>query len=272
MPSGQEREWIADYQVVQPLGHAGPTIRTVLALRPGRLAGARREVVVHLFDPQRFDDAVAHLRQVAAARSPRVVPLIEAGHDDGDETVAYYSTEYQAGGSLAADSPGPTPDRLHVLAEAARGVHDLHEAGKVHGGVAPDSVFVDGAGGGRIGVPHPPAPLEVGETVMADPPARLDTVDPAVIRGEGMTRASDLWALGATIHRVLSGQSLHPGLVTDDPLTAVQRVLFEPPSVDARLPVGQAELIRRCLQPDPADRPATAGQVADDLESLAAGR
>lgn len=270
MPSGQEREWIADYQVVEPLGPAGPTIRTVLALRPARLPGSAREVVVHLFDPERFDDAVRHLQEVAAARSPWVVSLIEAGYDDAEEAVAYYSTEYQPGGSLARDEKGGRATRLRALADAARGVHDLHEAGKVHGGIGPHSVFAGGDGRGRIDVPHPPEPLEVGETVMADPPARLETVDPAVIRGEGMSRATDLWALGATIHRVLAGRSLHPGLMTDDPLTAVQRVLFEPPAVDERLPTAYAELIHRCLQPDPAQRPPSARRVADDLDSLAA--
>jgi serine/threonine protein kinase len=149
----------------------------------------------------------------------------------------------------------------------------LHQAGLVYGDLGPASILLGSdKGGALLAVPQPPAPLEVGETVMADPPARLETVDPAVIRGEGMSRATDLWALGATMHLVLAQRSLHPGLADDDPLTAVQRVLFEPPSIDRRVPPDQAGVIASCLHPNPDDRPASAADVALALESLAAAR
>ena len=185
--------------------------------------------------------------------------------------MAYFSTRFQPRGSMADRAPTGIRARLRALAHAARGVHDLHQAGLAYGTITPGSILLaDDAT--LLAIPRPPSPLEAGETVMAQPTERLETVDPAVIRGEGMSRASDVWSLGATIHLVLAQRSLHPGLGTDDPLTAVQRVLFEPPSIDVRLPPDQAGLIASCLQPNPDDRPQTAEDVAVPLEALAGPR
>jgi serine/threonine protein kinase len=271
MPATEAREWIADYQVVRSLGEHAPSPRTFVAQTPGRLGRVAPQVSLHLIDadPLRFQAAVTHLRAMAAARSANMVGLIEVGRDDRDDAIAYYVTEYRAEGSLADRPPSGLGARLRALAQAARGVHDLHEAGLVHGDLGPGSILL-GLGSAVVTVPHPPAPQEIGETVMAEPPRRLETIDPAVIRGEGTSRASDLWALGATAQLVLSGQSLHPGLSGDDPLTAVQRVLFEPPAVDFGLPSAYATLISRCLQPNPEDRPGTASELAQSLDALAA--
>jgi len=273
MATTEGRDWIADYQVVRPLGPPSPRTKAFLALAPSRLHDAPPEVAVHLLDadPARFALAVEHLRAVAAARSPRIVTLLEAGRDERGEPVAYFATSYQERGSLATRAPTGIRARLRALAQAARGVHDLHQAGRVYGTVGPGSVLL-GDEGALLAVPQPPSPLEVGETIMAEPTDRLETVDPAVIRGEGRSRATDVWSLGATIHLVLAQRSLHPGLASDDPLTAVQRVLFEPPAIDVRLPPDQAAVIASCLQPNPEDRPASAEDVALSLEALAAAR
>jgi serine/threonine protein kinase len=272
MATGQVRDWVADYQVLRPLSSPDRNPRTFVAVSPRRLGGEPRQVVVHLIDaePDRFEAAVVHLRAVAAARSARIAALVEVGRDDreGEDPVAYYVTEYRPAGSLSNPSSVSANNPLMALAQAARGVHDLHQAGKVHGDLGPGSVLLadDGA---VVTVPHPPAPMEVGETAMARPPDRLETLDPAIIRGEGRSRATDVWALGATMHLALTGQSLHPGLSDDDPLTAVQRVLFEPPVVDPRLPPRQAAVVMSCIRANPEDRLASAEDLAVSLEALA---
>jgi eukaryotic-like serine/threonine-protein kinase len=266
----ESSDWIADYQVIRPLTSRNPMPRTYLAQGPGRLGGAGTQVALHLIDAEqaRYNAAIAHLQAMAAARSPRMVGLIEAGRDTRDEAVAYYVTEFRSHGSLADQPPTGVAARLRALAQGARAVHDLHQAGEVHGDLGPESILLGDEA--AIVVPRPPAPLEVGETIMANAPTRLETVDPAVIRGEGKSRATDLWALGVTIHLVLAGRSLHPGLSGDDPLTAVQRILFEPPAVDIHLPPQHQALISRCLHPNPEDRPASAEELAAELETLAA--
>ena len=57
-------------------------------------------------------------------------------------------------------------------------------------------------------------------------------LDPALLRGEEPSRSSDIWALAATLHGLLSSRPLYPAIAGDPGVTAVQRVLFTRPEID----------------------------------------
>ena len=268
---------IADYEIVRPLGAAGALgeAAALVARPPGRLGVSSAEVVLHLLDarPEQLAATIEHLRAVAAARADHVVGLIEIGRDDSGATpVAYCAVEYQAGGSLANSAQLDAVATLRALAGAARGAHELHEAGLAHGDIRPATVLVGTPHGGVLTAPMPPIGAAPGLTATADPPARLDTLEPGLLMGDAPSRASDVWALGATAYRALTGRALHPRLETDDPLTGAQRALFEPPVLDPGLADEHAGLIARCLRPDPAERPESAGALADAFHDLAGAR
>jgi serine/threonine protein kinase len=96
----------------------------------------------------------------------------------------------------------------------------------------------------------------------------VEYLDPAIMRGERASRATDIWALGVTLHRVLTGKGVYGDLPARDPLLAVRRVLSSPPTLDPALTDAEAELIRRCLDPDLSARFRTAAEVADALDAL----
>jgi serine/threonine protein kinase len=98
------------------------------------------------------------------------------------------------------------------------------------------------------------------------------TLDPELLGGGGPSRSSDVWALGATLNAVLGDRPLYPGIEADDPVTAVQRILFTRPEPDPSLAPAVRDLISRCLAADPADRPPTALAVAEDLTSIGTTR
>jgi hypothetical protein len=60
----------------------------------------------------------------------------------------------------------------------------------------------------------------------------------------------------------MSPKPLYEGMDSDEPVTAVQRILFARPSIDPALPGPLAEVISACLEPDPTKRPQTAAEVA----------
>jgi serine/threonine protein kinase len=98
----------------------------------------------------------------------------------------------------------------------------------------------------------------------------LAYIDPQLLRGAG-GRWSDIWALGATVQQVLTGQVPFPGIEELPVVQALAQLLTAPTPARAELPSSVAALVSACLAVDPADRPATAAEVADRLDEAAAG-
>ena len=261
---------IADYEIVGPLGR-GTAGDLLLARPPARLGLDADLVIVKVLDgkhdPARFRRMSEELRLFASIDSPYLMQLYDAGSEDG---MLWYSMEHCALGSLAdpAVSLG-REQRVRAMAQAARGVHDLHQAGIAHRDLKPANIFLteDGA---KVADLELARFLEPGMTVTtAAPVGDLEFIDPALLRGERASRASDIWALGVTLHVVLTGVSVYPGLSEEGGvLPAVRRVLSSPPTLDDDLDPAAAELVRDCTRPDPADRPQTALAVAERIEAL----
>jgi hypothetical protein len=51
-------------------------------------------------------------------------------------------------------------------------------------------------------------------------------------------------------------------------MAAAQRILIEPPELAPDLDAPLAGVLASCFTPDPAERPATAADLADRLEQL----
>jgi DNA-binding CsgD family transcriptional regulator/Flp pilus assembly protein TadD len=102
-------------------------------------------------------------------------------------------------------------------------------------------------------------------------PARdIGYVDPFLLGGDRPSRASDMFSLGATIHFALAGGGLYGPLPADDPIMAMRRVASRPPVISAELDPGAREVIAWAVAADPAERPATALELAERIEELAA--
>ena len=96
----------------------------------------------------------------------------------------------------------------------------------------------------------------------------LEYTDPAILLGGEASRATDIWALGAVLHRVLTGLSLYGELPSGEPLFVVRAILASAPEPHGSLSAEDAALIRACISNNPADRPATAKDVADRIRAL----
>lgn len=260
---------IADYRFVRLLGE-GSNGRFFLARTPLRLGVADTHVAVKVLEVSTDQDAfrrtTRELRAFASIRSPFLVRLYDAGQE---AQTFYYAMEYLPLGSLASPARPLTPaETVRAVGHAARAAHALHEAGMAHRDIKPANILVTDDGGrlADLGLVQVLAP---GQTITGmGGIGSVEYLDPSILRGERASRASDIWALGVTLHRVLTGRSVFGELPDRDPLLAVRRVLNTPPAVDPSLDADTAAVVRACLEADPAARLRTADELADRIDAL----
>lgn len=260
---------IADYQVVRLLGE-GNNGRFYLARPPRRLGLPDEYVAVKVFTGQHSEQAyergVRELRAFAQVSSPYLVKVYDAVLQDS----FLYAMEYCPLGSLAAPArPLRRAEVLRAVAHAAHAAHSLHEAGLTHGDIKPANILLTEEGGklSDLGLARYLTP-GVTLTGMASA-ASVEYLDPALLRGERPSRATEVFALGATLHRALTGQGLYGELPDSEPLLAIRKVMSAEPRIADGLTPEEAALIRSCLAPV-GERPATAQEVAERLDRMAA--
>ena len=263
------RSSIADYEVIQelPVTRAGQA--RYLGRPPVRLALDDQAVVITelAVDAAGWRELAGNLSRLAGVGSDRLLTMYEVGPDlDAAGAGVYLVTESAPGGSL--DDPTEPLDvagRIRAVADAARGAHALHEAGLVHGSIDSRSIYLTGRGA-VLGPPALGRPS--GEVTRVQNWQELVVLDPALLRGEEATRSSDVWALAATLHGLLSTRPMYRGIADDPDVTAVQRVLFTRPEIDPTLPIEVVETLEACLADDPGERPLTAEEFANRLSAV----
>jgi serine/threonine protein kinase len=247
-----------------------------------------RLVALKILPPAATQSAVAVLRfQREVRTAARLLhPNIVIAHDaDEADGVHFLVMEYVDGQDLHSlvRSRGrlPVGEAAGYALQAARGLEYAHAQGVVHRDIKPSNLLVDRHGAVKIldmGLAYrePPAgegPLadEEGLTGSGQVLGTVDYMPPE--QAEGNARAdhrSDVYALGCTLYRLLTGEVPYPGP------TPVRKMLAhraDPvPSLRARLPDLPAELdaaVRRMMAKDPLDRFPSMREVAAALQPFA---
>ena len=272
---------LGPYEILSPVGAGG--MGEVYRARDTRLG---RDVAIKVLPPHLLDssEALARFEREARAVATLNHPNILALHDIGREgPISYAVTELLEGETLRVRiSSGPMPPRraLDVLAQVARGLGAAHDRGIVHRDIKPENLFLTSDGRVKI--------LDFGVAIRADSATSSDEVTTAALTQPGMlvgtpsymapeqlltqaaTPRSDLFAFGLVAHEILTGT--HPFKRPTPGETTIAILREEPASlgpVAAALPPGAAPVLARCLEKQPADRPASARDLAFYLETVA---
>ena len=260
-------EGIADYTFIEEIG-AGNHGRFFSAVPPGRLGVAESTVAVKVLDGNASDAdfarVAAELRVFHSVQSAYLVRIYDAGNDEGR---LFYAMPFYEEGSLEAPAnPLSTEQTVAIVADAARGAHDLHEAGVVHRDIRPGNILIED-GRGRLGDLGLARLLDPGlASTGIGPVGSIEYMSPDAILGKPASRATDLWALGVTLHQALSGAGIYGEIPDDNVMESFTYVLKTPPSIDPSLPEEYRLLIARCLGVgDPFE---TAAELADALQAV----
>jgi len=215
----------AEYRALARLAHpAVPPAHDVGVIRAveGRPPGRAAAV-----DPEAADRAISALRPGA--------PFI--------------AREFVEGEDLFVATRGRSWDEVRPLVVAlARALAAVHARGLTHGDLKPGNVLV----------PRAPGPWPV-RLIDLGPGETVEYLAPERIRGAPPDRRSDLFALGATLYRVLSGELPFTGRTTGEVARAVLETT--PVPLAARvpaLPPAAAAAVSRLLERARAARFASA--------------
>jgi hypothetical protein len=215
---------------------------------------------------RRFERESAALARV---RGEQAAVLLGSGYD-GD--LLWMATEYIPGPSLseavATSGPLGATGAWRLALELAQALAAMERVGVVHRDIKPSNVIL-GPAGCRV--------IDFGISQAADTSAITTTgqqvgtpayMSPEQVRGQKVATSSDVFALGSVLAFAVTGSGPFGDGTTVDVL---HRVAFEEPkpevlqrveAVDPQL----ADLVRACLDKDPAARP-TAPDVAERAAS-----
>jgi serine/threonine protein kinase len=257
---------IGDYEIIQSLGE-GSQGQFWLARTPARLEIEDDVVAVktlnHAASDEDFARFTQYLRRYASIESPYLVELYDVGQQGN---LLYMAGRYRTGGSMAQPArPLSRVDVLRSVGRAALGAHALHDVGIPHRSVRPGNILLgdDGARLGDIGLSQLLSP---GLTITGA--SKVNTIEylaPELIQGQQASRATDIWALGATLHRALTGVAFYPSMPTESLVAALRHILNVRPTLNDALRNPELRIIESTVAGDPADRPSTAAELAEEI-------
>jgi serine/threonine-protein kinase len=269
------------YSIERELGGGG--MSRVFVARDEALG---RDVVVKVIAPENAEGLsverfTREVKLAARLQQANIVPVLSAGTSG---SLPYYTMPFVRGQSLRArvsdGAPLTIAEAVSILRDVARALAYAHAEGVVHRDIKPENILLSGGaavvtdfgiakaivasrtldGAGTTGITR--AGTSLGTPAYMAPEQALG--DPAT------DFRADIYSWGVVAWELLGGAHPFEGRSTMQALIAAH-VAEAPPSLSAQrpdVPESLARLVMRCLDKNPANRPASATELLAALESV----
>ena len=232
---------------------------------------------------QRFEREAKTISQLS---HPHICTLYDVGREGETE---YLVMEYLEGDTLAdrlSKGALPIEQTLRFGVEIAGALEAAHRREIVHRDLKPGNVMLTKSGVklldfGLAKALQPETPVD---SLTSAPTAQKDVtregtilgtlsyMAPEQLEGKKADARTDIFALGATLYEMATGQKAFSGatqaslistILRDDPRPVSQVQRMAPPALD--------RVVKTCLEKDPEDRWQSAGDVRKELKWIAEG-
>lgn len=265
-------KWIWPFELIERIGEGGMGV-----VYRARYVVNGREVAVKMLPADVSDKIVLARfeREMEVLKNLRHINIVRCFGGACEDKQRFYAMELIPGGSLEDVLQSRGKLSWEQVVEYGRqmcaALACSHAAGVVHRDVKPSNFLIAADGSLKLsdfGLATVVAARRI--TAAGKTAGTLLYMSPEQIRGGDITPASDLYALGCVFYELLTGR---PPFVGDSPAAtlhmhckqeiprASQIALDCPPAFD--------DLIRRMMAKAPADRPASAEAVSEELGQIA---
>src|SRR5262249_11640786 len=232
----------------------------------------------------------------AAIERGHIVPICHVGEDRGVPYLAMPFLKGQSLNDLLLPGHLPLAQTARIGRQIAQGLAAAHERGLIHRDIKPSNIWLETVGtvpaqgvtNVAIDIPADRAPpstdyrvkiLDFGlarardaESRLTQPGALMGTVGylaPEQATGGEIDPRADLFSLGCILYRMCTGRLPFPG--PDILASLASLALDQPPAphqINPEVMPGMSRLIMQLLAKKPADRPASAAEVAWTLSRI----
>ncbi|HJT17447.1 MAG TPA: protein kinase, partial [Thermoanaerobaculia bacterium] len=272
---------LGPYRVTGRIGEGGMgAVYRATDTRLGRNVAIKVLTAVTLSDKERIQRFEQEARATGMLNHPNLLTIYDVGNSDG---TPFLVSELLEGETLRDRiDRGPIPPRkaVELALQVAHGLAAAHDKGIVHRDLKPENIYCTKEGRVKIldfGIAKLSATGNdsvAGKFQMAatEPGIVLGTVgymSPEQVRGEQVDRRSDIFAFGAILYEMLTGQR---AFKRDSSIETLSAILKEDPrdltELNPNVPPPLERLVRRCLEKDREQRFQSARDLAFNLETL----
>jgi serine/threonine protein kinase len=270
------------FQILAPVGRGGMgTVflardsrnQRLLALKvlPPRRAREEERVLARFQREMVLSQRVAH---------PNIARTLEVGVHDG---IYYIAMEFIPGRSLhrlvTEEGPLPVDRAARLFAEVAEAIQYGHEQGVIHRDLKPSNIMVtpnDHAKVLDLGLALIRGEAVTNREVVGGTRYVLGSMNyiaPEQTEDSSNVDArADVYGLGCTLYHAVTGSPPFPGGSSIDKILWHRSIEPPPPEeINPKIPLGFADLIKRMMTKDPAQRMASAEMVRRQLLPWASG-
>jgi serine/threonine-protein kinase len=250
--------------------------RVYKARDPGidRLVAVKLMAPSEELPPDQLEEWRARFQREAKAAGRLAHPNIVAIHDIGEEGGhPFLVMEFVEGVSLEAILKDkrtlPLDLAARLLAQTADALDYAHQRGIVHRDIKPANILVTGGNTAKVSDFGIARLAEGGITRTGAILGSPGYMSPEQIAGLTLDGRSDIFALGAVLYEIVSGEKAFPG----ETISAITyRIVHEDPTPLKRLnpafPAALDACLKKALAKDPARRYARAADLARDLRAV----
>ena len=260
------------YRIERELGHGGmATVYLAYDLKH------ERHVALKLLHPEiarqlGADRFLLEIRLTARLTHPHILPVLDSGADGG---CFWFTMPYVRGESLRdrlrRDVQLPIGTAIEIARQAAHALEYAHREGVVHRDVKPENILLSGdqAFLTDFGVAKAISSIDDGPLtatgLAVGTPAYMA---PEQANGDRVDARADVYALGCVLYETIAGEPPFTG-PTPQAIVAKRALGQVPPLRTIRPTVAPTldDAILKALSPVPADRFASAAELAGVLDS-----